>query len=224
MPSPHEELQSISQILHLTHHRNKNQHRLAKWWRAFSMLRRNISKLSTELDTNIQYTALSAKSKKTIESREIVERRVEFLEDHLVPRAYLAFSQLVADNQYAALGLMLVGTLARVRKVIAPLRGDSEMGDEMIEGKRLEGPGVKEGQDFGEVVKRDEIIGKAASKDQQLDDEEREDTATLQQSKKRYNATEEAKESPVQDSTTMKRPKKKRKKGDAFDELFAGLV
>ena len=189
------------------------------------MLRRNLSKLATELDTNIQYTALSAKSKKTIESREIVERRVDFLEDHLLPRAYLAFSQLVADNQYAALGLMLVGTLARVGKVIAPLRGETDQ-EEVVHGKGPDYPEVKDMLDFGEVVKREEILDEEGSHVKQLDDERGEDIVGLQRPEKkiRSNLMEKAKESLLKDSTTTKRPKKKRKKGDAFDDLFAGLV
>jgi ribonuclease MRP protein subunit RMP1 len=86
--SPTEELISINQILHLTHHRNKNQHRLAKWWKEFSLLRRNMAKLLTELETNLSYTTLSAKSKKTQESKQAVEKRAYFLADVLAPRCY----------------------------------------------------------------------------------------------------------------------------------------
>jgi ribonuclease MRP protein subunit RMP1 len=89
MAFPIEELTSIHQILHLTHHRNKNQHRLAKWYKSFSQLRRHASKLLTELETLETFIALSAKSKKTEEARDAVEKRVEFLERWLVPRCYL---------------------------------------------------------------------------------------------------------------------------------------
>jgi hypothetical protein len=42
--------------------------------------------------------------------------------------------------------------------------------------------------------------------------------------KKRSVDTEEARASTVDDSLSSKRPKKKRKKGDALDDLFASLV
>lgn len=188
------------------------------------MLRRHLQKLKTELDTNIQYTALSAKSKKTIESREIVERRAAFLEDVLMEKCYVAFGGLVADNQYAALGLMLVGTLARVRRVVRPLRG-KERDEEGSEG-RMEGLVVKGGQDaqdIGEVVRREELV---EGQGPDTADLEEEDNSALKRpkAKKRSVTAEEAKVSTVEDSIPSKRPKKKRKKGDALDDLFAGLV
>jgi ribonuclease MRP protein subunit RMP1 len=226
MPSPREELHSISQILHLTHHRNKNQHRLAKWYKSFSMLRRHVSKLSSELETNIQYTALSAKAKKTIESRAILGARVAFLQDVLIERCYLAFSQLVADNQYAALGLMLMGCLARVRKVIKPLGRDRDDDDELTGEEKGEGLEKKEELDLGEVIKREELHVEEAGEERNPDEEDGENDAQLRRPKKKKRSVtvEEAKESTVKDSTTTKRLKKKRKKRDAFDDLFDGLV
>lgn len=191
------------------------------------MLRRNISKLSSELDTNVQYTALSAKSKKTIESREIVERRVAFLEDVLMEKCYLAFSQLVADNQYAALGLMLVGTLARIGKVIAPLRVERTLdGEEVVDGGKHEGAEGQEVLDLGEVVQREEVGDEKGGKGEKQSEDADEDAAALKKSKKkkRFLPADGARGSVMEDSIVTKRPKKKRKKGDAFDDLFAGLV
>jgi len=225
MPSPLEELHSISQILHLTHHRNKNQHRLAKWYKSFNLLRRHVSKLSSELETNIQYTTLSAKAKRTIESREIVEARVAFLEDVLIGRCWLAFSQLVADNQYAALGLMLVGTLARARRVIEPLRGEREVLVE--EGRIEESLKGNEVLDLGEVIKREDIVGSdLRNESRPAEEDEGDDAAQSRKSKKKKRSmTMEKPESPLtEDLTVTKRHKKRRKKGDAFDDLFAGLV
>jgi len=76
-------------------------------------------------------------------------------------RAYVAFSNLVADNQYAAMGLFLLGTLARVRTLIRPL-GRERDGDEEVEvGKEVvkeEGGGKEEERyDFGEVVRREDL-------------------------------------------------------------------
>ena len=136
-------------------------------------------------------------------------------------RCYLAFSQLVADNQYAALGLMLLACLARVRKVVAPLRAERHeiVGDEMMRKDVVE----KSGMDFGEVITREEVLGQHGSGQDEEDQEER-----LQPKKSRkkeqYVTMVEEKELLVEKPAATKRPKKKRKKGDAFDDLFAGLV
>jgi len=78
----------------------------------------------------------------------------------LEERAYVSFSNLVADNQYAAMGLFLLGTLARVRTLIGPL-GRERVGDEEVEvgKKRVEedGGGKEESYDFGEVVRREDL-------------------------------------------------------------------
>lgn len=44
------EVQEISNLLHLIHYRNKNQHRRAKWWKGFSMFRREVRRV-LELST-----------------------------------------------------------------------------------------------------------------------------------------------------------------------------
>jgi ribonuclease MRP protein subunit RMP1 len=193
------------------------------------MLRRHVSKLITELDTNTKYTALSAKSKKTIESREIVERRVTFLVDVLMERCYVAFGQLVADNQYAALGLMLMGCLARLRRVLGLLRGnrDRDSVDDRdghgVDKRDLEGE-LKDGMDAGEVVRREEVVGEEGH--EKIDDEDEEEGTSLKKAKAKKLSipAEEEQTSVAEDPTATKRPKKKRKKGDAFDDLFAGLV
>ncbi|KAF2404153.1 hypothetical protein EJ06DRAFT_578854 [Trichodelitschia bisporula] len=43
------ELLNTTRILHLLHHRNKNQHRAQPWWRHFNMFRRQTTSLLTEL-------------------------------------------------------------------------------------------------------------------------------------------------------------------------------
>ncbi len=185
------------------------------------MLRRHLSKLKSEVDTSILYANLSAKSKKTHESRDIIERRVVFLEDVLIERCYLAFGGVVADNQYAALGLMLIGTLARVRKVIGPLRreGDGE-GRDMIRVEEMDGKEL----DLGEFIRREELVGKEGGEGEP-DVKDVEEGAGLKTSTAKRNAgSTKGNISITEDTKSMKRPKKKRKKGDVFDDLFEGLV
>lgn len=42
-------LEGASQILHLIHHRNKNQHRHSHWWKWLAMLKRSIAQLIVEI-------------------------------------------------------------------------------------------------------------------------------------------------------------------------------
>ncbi|KAI0383066.1 hypothetical protein F5Y04DRAFT_251747 [Hypomontagnella monticulosa] len=134
-------LQPLQPVLHGFNHRNRNQHRRAAWWAAFGMLRRHIDKLVDEL---LEYTtvAAAAKSKSSKKRKRIddkgegedkAEKRaekkvrdyVEWLRDVLVPKCYLAFSQLTADNQFAALGVVLLGALAQVNAACTKIVGEA---------------------------------------------------------------------------------------------------
>jgi len=122
----------------------------------------------------------------------------------------------VADNQYAALGLMLLGCLARLKRVVKAL-GRREKEDERSNEADDNVMG-QDGLDLGEVVRREGIegIGVGAQEGLQMDEE---DSAGLKKAgkKKRTLATTETKKS------TSKPAKKKRKKRDAFDDLFDRL-
>jgi ribonuclease MRP protein subunit RMP1 len=82
-------LKQVHALLHLTHHRNKNQHRLAKWWGALSMLRRNVDKLVLELEALESLGTGKTAKKERREAEAKVQQRVEFLRDVLVERTYL---------------------------------------------------------------------------------------------------------------------------------------
>ena len=124
---------------------------------------------------------------------------------------------LVADNQYAALGLMLLATLARVRKLILPLVGEAEAKDDSLEGAM---EAVKQDRlDLGEVIQRDEILDGAVK------DEEIQGAIEMEKPKdKKRELEEEPRSRETVGSTPTKRPKKKRKKGDAFDDIFDSLI
>ncbi|KAK8114996.1 hypothetical protein PG999_007065 [Apiospora kogelbergensis] len=118
-------------------HRNKNQHRVATWWASFNMLRRHVTKWADELDQ--QAKSRPPKKRKRIVSAQggddndtkkktedgPAEVRALWLRDVLVPKCYLAFSQLAADNQFAALGLVLTGALAQVYNACVRLAGET---------------------------------------------------------------------------------------------------
>ncbi|KFY18481.1 hypothetical protein V493_08586 [Pseudogymnoascus sp. VKM F-4281 (FW-2241)] len=140
----------IQHLLHLTAHRNKNQHRIAKWWASFSILRRQLGKLITALE-NLDAVFRAKKIE--------IEKRVIFLKDEVVPRCYLAFSTVVADNQYASLGLMLMGCLARLNNLISFPKDEEEEVDEVIKVEKTASSHVLQVEDFGEAISREELEG-----------------------------------------------------------------
>jgi ribonuclease MRP protein subunit RMP1 len=155
-----------------------------------------------------------------------------------------AFSNLVADNQYSALGLVLLGCLARVKSVIRQFVEDEKIegtdseaeveGDVVMELVTVE---IERQDDLGEVVDRREILGNLEGP---LDDVEVPgDEQEMPEEQIAPEATEEAQRVTISkqgkkkrmgplvgkdESLTRKPPKKKRKKGDAFDDLFSSLI
>ncbi|KAI1378266.1 hypothetical protein F4677DRAFT_412708 [Hypoxylon crocopeplum] len=144
-------LQPLQPILAGFNHRNRNQHRRAAWWAAFGMLRRHVDKLVGELTEStaaLQKPSNSASSKKrkrndggTSSSSKDDKRanaklrdHVRWLRDVLVPKCYLAFSQLTADNQFATLGVVLLGALAQVNAACTRLIGEASPATEDEEG------------------------------------------------------------------------------------------
>ncbi|RYP43136.1 hypothetical protein DL768_010071 [Monosporascus sp. mg162] len=153
-----DELLPLRPVLAGLNHRNKNQHRGARWWGAFGMLRRHVGKLADELDVaagrfakilsssssstnatagNNSSSGSSKKKRKrgdgggeisvvtAIPALAKADERAKWLRDALLPKCYLAFSQLAADNQFATLGVVLLGVLAQVHAACVRLVGEA---------------------------------------------------------------------------------------------------
>lgn len=164
-----------------------------------------------------------------------------------------AFSNLVADNQYSVLGLMLLGTLARVKSILGRLMGDEDhevtvdvKATEEKASEALQEQDDTRGDDFGEVVRREDILveveGSRDDLNEEGEDEVDENERPGEQGGEK--TTEEIEKSTMarpwkkrigpwidrnerlakEESTPSKPPKKKRKKGDAFDALFDSLI
>ncbi|KAI0145902.1 hypothetical protein F4776DRAFT_382639 [Hypoxylon sp. NC0597] len=126
-------LQPLQPILQGFNHRNRNQHRRAAWWAPFGMLRRHVDKLADELLDSAAAANAAARSKSKKRKRDNDDGRAEkkvrdhvkWLRDVLVPKCYLAFSQLTADNQFATLGVVLLGALAQVNAACTGLIGEA---------------------------------------------------------------------------------------------------
>ncbi|PHH92570.1 hypothetical protein CDD83_6849 [Cordyceps sp. RAO-2017] len=93
-------------VLDAFNHRHRNQHRASHWWASFRILRRALGRLVDALGRGV---------------RGRVAACARWVAAHVVPRAYVAFTQLAADNQHAPLGLLLVAVLSRVHAVVATL-------------------------------------------------------------------------------------------------------
>ncbi|KAB8291800.1 hypothetical protein EYC80_006592 [Monilinia laxa] len=239
-PNPqHTHLVALTQLLHLTHHRNKNQHRLSKWYISFGTLRRQVARLLSVVPEYVIESQSRGKVKgKARERKEREERElqglVKFIGEEVVPGCYLAFSQLVADNQYATLGLMLMGCLARLYKVLGNLRvltaeEIAEKAGTVKETAKVNEPEV--GEDLGEKIVRDAPVPGVTESNSDVEEEVKDDTEVkiLKQKKRKPEGEgSDKKTSKLSslDSTPAKPAKKKRKKkgGDAFDDLFDGLI
>lgn len=155
-----------------------------------------------------------------------------------------AFSTVVADNQYASLGLMLMGCLARLNKLISMPREreEEEEADKVDQAENTASRNMFRGEDLGEEVSREEMV-KSVSKDT-------ESLTTLKKGKRNVDTSSFGKALAVTEAgsiskgeealktvemtastttssktATLKPPKKKRKKGgDEFDELFSSLI
>ncbi|KAH7041123.1 uncharacterized protein B0I36DRAFT_358321 [Microdochium trichocladiopsis] len=149
--------------------RNKNQHRRARWWASFGMLRRDVNKLLVELvgaagskaaralsattssapSPATSVSSAAPKAKKTAataaaaaaaaaaapkarkyEDQHLLataDRRAAWIRDVLVPKCYIQFGQLTADNQFATLGVVLLGVLAQVDGACCALVGQRRL-------------------------------------------------------------------------------------------------
>lgn len=101
--------QSLQEALLLLggfNHRNKNQHRVARWWAELGVFRRNVGKLSEEVQTKIaklekekrikhkkdrgkQTKDNSGLQQRLAPSRDPVDRRAKWMRDQAMPRFYL---------------------------------------------------------------------------------------------------------------------------------------
>lgn len=224
-------LSPVLPILDAFNHRNKNQHRASHWWSHFSILRRSVKAI------------LSCPSR-----QDALLPRVRWLKDRIVPRVYVydpskpqtsrsytnnvrrPFTQLTADNQYATLGLLLLGVLAQINTTLVevlPQEPDSTPVPTLETSKAT--PAVAKGTDKGTAISRVEFTrpkatatpdthkpNESAAK-RPADDQE---TLIPQREKKKKKAADDSDPAAPQ----KKKKKKPKSKGDdAFSSMFGSL-
>ncbi|KAJ0158771.1 hypothetical protein CTA2_10941 [Colletotrichum tanaceti] len=250
----------VLQIFDGFNHRNKNQHRVARWWARFDLLRRSVRRLHDALEARVRHRhaqSFKAPSKKSA-SKAIagavigngnrrdnaldghVTARARLLLDTIIPSSFIAFSQLAADNQHAALGLCLLGVLARINSTVAPLvsRQSERGGDMPITNPSAshdavtvtEDQAASEPMGLGVAISRDQL--KLAAKPPTRRPRKDEwDAVTSTATKKKRNMVDasdsesEPSSKPVKLKKPEKKPgKKKSKRGDEFSDLFSSLI
>lgn len=234
-----ESIERLADLLHLFHHRNKNQHRRSIWWRSFQIFRRQINAYLTDIKslnetpaTHLERTKKKARDPETILA---ITRRVDCWQDVMVPRWQRSFSQVVADGRFSMLGLTLIAVLSEVCRIARITMAYDEAGQAEVE-KALEKFAEEgwEGHDTETAEPRfgKEDMGEAISRDQVDDDAEdyslpttKGKTRALQRSPEPHkNPTPAANPASKRGTPDTSRPsKKKRKKGNAIDDLFSGL-
>ncbi|PQE08933.1 Ribonuclease MRP subunit rmp1 protein [Rutstroemia sp. NJR-2017a WRK4] len=136
---------------------------------------------------------------------------------------YLAFSQLVADNQYATLGLMLMGCLARFHRILVGLKvaTEEEVEEKAVEDVKKETKVDDIVEDLGEKIVRGQPRGEidGSSHKRKAQEDEPMEIKTSKPKKRKE-------EDQLLERNDAKPAKKKRKKkgGDAFDDLFDSLM
>ncbi|EXJ80281.1 hypothetical protein A1O1_08423 [Capronia coronata CBS 617.96] len=139
-PDSSAKLSSTKSLLDQIWARNKNQHRAQPWWKSLGMLRKAITRIvamdeaerSLQLQSNTNVNAIDAKEvRKRFEQETQIRRErdvwFDWIREVLIPRAYIGFTGLVGDTQFAALGVVLVGILADVMSVAgAPKRVEDD--------------------------------------------------------------------------------------------------
>lgn len=122
-------LASSLQLLDSLFVRNKNQHRNQLWWKPFSLLRNAVQKVmrlkrhESELQSLVPVKAAApASAAQDFRHRFELEAQVRrdrevlcgWIRDVLCPRCYVVFSGIVADTQFANLGVVLMGVLSEI--------------------------------------------------------------------------------------------------------------
>ncbi|KAL1304378.1 hypothetical protein AAFC00_003380 [Neodothiora populina] len=135
-PQVQADLQHLSDLSHLLHHRNRNQHRRSAWYRHFSIFRRHVAILLSYLSVLAeQPTTHLGKHRKKVTDAKVqaqIQAELEFWRDVLMPKWHFAFSQVVADGRFAVIGVVLLAMLAQVARAVGLVGAYEAIGEEEV--------------------------------------------------------------------------------------------
>ncbi|KND91613.1 hypothetical protein TOPH_03706 [Tolypocladium ophioglossoides CBS 100239] len=218
-------LSALLPLLHAFNHRHRNQHRASHWWSSFNILRRALQAVADDVLQPNSRPPPPATT--TARRRDDVVARAGWLRSHIVPRAYVAFTQLAADNQHAPLGLMLLAVLGRTNTILADLAPSeshppqsSKSAEQPLTKILARTPSTAEsrGLDRGVTISRRDI--------QRADEES---AAAMPGSRKRapeepFKHGHDSKTSNDGETKAKDKKKKKKKDPDALSSLFSSLA
>ncbi|KAJ4322307.1 RNase MRP subunit [Fusarium piperis] len=248
MTSPHpsaallstanESLSPVLPILNAFAHRHRNQHHSSHWWSSFSLVRRAARNLSADLTSRPR--PIKKKDKPNVEGDHPALARAKWMIRHVVPRTYIAFSQLAADNQHAPLGLLLLSILARINRILSDLvltdqnppttasasTKPTTTDPILSSNSQASTPAGTDGPDIdmGVTISRNEVLPIRKSTTSQLDTKpDSHPTEPPSKERKLKSLTKDIKKSSSKDPAKDKPKKKKKKGGDALSSLFGSL-
>ncbi|KAI8717915.1 hypothetical protein NCS52_00868900 [Fusarium sp. LHS14.1] len=250
MTSPHpsaallstanESLAPVLPILNAFAHRHRNQHHSSHWWSSFSLVRRAARNLSTDLTSRPRPIKNKNKPGNTEGDNHPALARAKWMIRHVVPRTYIAFSQLAADNQHAPLGLLLLSILARINRILSDLvpadqdtiptasvpTKPTTSGSILSSNSQTSTPAETGSPDIdmGVTISRNEVLPTRKTTTSQP--ETKPDAPVIEppsKERKLKSLTKDTKKSSSKDPVKDKSKKKKKKGGDALSSLFGSL-
>ncbi|EKJ71113.1 hypothetical protein FPSE_08619 [Fusarium pseudograminearum CS3096] len=242
LTSTSESLAPLLPILDGFAHRHKNQHSSSHWWSSFSIFRRAVRKLDQDLVVARPKKKTKSSSNNATSDSHPALVRAKWMMRHIVPGAFVAFSQLAADNQHAPLGLLLLSVLASTHTLLSHLvpsenEHESPSTDDInaastvsdtpgpltstVQSIEAEAPSTE--TDMGVAVSREELLlsKKKTAKSIPKVDVPSKDIQVKERKPKTVNT--DAPKRSSKDDTKDKPKKKKKKGGDALSSLFGSL-
>ncbi|KAF3150909.1 hypothetical protein EYR41_000400 [Orbilia oligospora] len=256
--------------LHLLVYKTKNQHRSSLWFKWLQMLKRSLERITdhlqhtypdkdknkdtssslpsvsnpnSDLESNSDSDSDSEESLITLlKSDKTFVALLQRLWIAIIPNAHRAFTTLITSTQYAAMGMVMLGCLARVHEVLRPFADEEITGttskDQDInttndieettpsklytkENDEEEGGGG--GEDTGEVISRDSFVIQNHQRTRKaqvgvIDEEEEGMVIKRQKVELQTNRRSLTPLTVDKSASTKKGPEKKR---TAIDDLFA---
>ncbi|KAF5590241.1 ribonuclease mrp subunit rmp1 [Fusarium pseudocircinatum] len=224
-------------------HRHKNQHSSTHWWSSFSILRRAVRNLVSDLKSRPR-KAKSGGVKRDVHPALV---RARWMMRHVVPDAFVwvanrmfvsthsTFSQLAADNQHAPLGLLLLSVLARTNTILSQLVPDhdhnppissstkpipSEPSKHKASDTRAD-DAPNAGVDMGVAISREELLSTQKKMKPGPTADSRSKDLKLKEYETKTTHTD-TKKIPSK-SDTIDKPRKKTKNSDELSNLFGSL-